>query len=236
MNLVCLNSYKNLLGQAILKEFLSLGDTKVIIFQESYPEKNHEISDSQVVDALKLSITDEGFEAFIKDSLSENNIFIFNSNFIDEMKQVGLSYSQAICDQLNELFKSIKLIISILNREGKSGKFLFITTNPGISHSCNFPTSPIYDEALHALIRSLAKEFKSSQIAFHGICTESIFEMVDKSELRDYRRKMKVYAMQKSPVKLAVLVALIKNLALTDFRLTSGNILYVAEGLDQVNF
>ena len=59
--------------------------------------------------------------------------------------------------------------------------------------------------------------------------------MLDKNELRDYRKKMKVYAMQKSPIKLEVLMAFIKNLALTDLRLASGNILYIAEGLDQAN-
>ena len=122
-----------------------------------------------------------------------------------------------------------------MRREDKRGKFLFITTNPSISHLSEFPISPIYDEAVHSLIRSLAKEFKSVHLAFHGICIEPIFEMLDKNELRDYRKKMKVYAMQKSPIKLEVLMAFIKNLALTDLRLASGNIFYIAEGLDQVN-
>ncbi len=236
MNFICLQNHKNLVGDAILKEFSPLLNTEVAVLQDSCSEENNAIAPQQDPNLTSLFFEDGRFEEMVKIRLTENNIFIFNSKFINELQEVSINYSDKICDELNNLFRTIKALISVLHREDKKGKFLFITTNPGISHSCEFPISPIYDEAVHSLIRSLAKEFKSVQISFHGICIEPIFEMVDKSELRNYRRKMKVYAMQKSPIKLAVLVSLIKNLALIDFRLTSGNILYVAEGLDQVNF
>lgn len=236
MHLVCLSRYNNLVGQEILREFLSVDDTQLAVFQESSDLENEKVFEAVTFDALKLPTTDAGFESLIKERLTDENVFIFNSCFAEEMKLLDTGYSQTICDQLNNLFRIIKIITSLLHREGRRGKFLFITTNPGISHCCNFPTSPIYDESVHSLVRTLAKEFRSQNISFHGICTEAVFEMVSKDELRDYRRKMKVYGVQKSPVKLSELTALVKNIALTDFRLASGNILYVGEGLDQGNY
>ncbi len=209
MNFVCLHSQNNLVEQAIAQEFSKFEDTDFMMLEDNCLLEKH---------------------------LTENNIFIFNSRFVNELQDVNVNYADRICEELGQLFQRIKMIVGLLQRADKTGKFIFITTNPGISHATAFPISPIYDEAVHSLVRSLAKEFKSAQIAFHGICLEPIFEMIDKSELRDYRKKMKVYAMQKSPLKMAALICLIKNLAVADFRLTSGNILYISEGLDQGNF
>jgi len=236
MNFVCVQNYKNLVGSAILRGFSQLPNIEIAVLENASSGKGKSTNDEKHSGVIFLSMEDDGFEESVKKKLTENNVFIFNSKFINELEEIDVNYSDRVCDELNNLFRVLKKLIGLLYREDKKGKFLFITTNPGISHSSDFPTSPIYDEAIHALIRSLAKEFKSAQIAFHGLCIEAIFEMVDKSELRDYRTKMKVYATQKSPIKSDVLIAFIKNLVLTDFRLTSGNILYVAEGLDQVNF
>lgn len=215
MNFISLLNHENVVGEALLKGFSQLLDTEVAILTNS---------------------TNDNFEEFIKSKLKDDNIFIFNSKFINELKEVDINYSDKICAQLNSLFRTIKILISAVLLRDKRGKVLFITTNPGISHSSDFPISPIYDEAIHSLIRSLAKEFKSDQIAFHGICVEPIFEMIDKAELKSYRKKMKVYGTQKSPIKLDALVSFIRNVALTDLRLSSGNIFYIAEGLDQMNF
>jgi len=234
VNFVCLLNHKNVVGETLLKGFSELLDTEVAILTNSTASLDN-LKDGQSFDSNFLSISNDNFEELIKSKLKDNNIFIFNSKFINELEEIDINYSDKICGELNHLFRTIKALINILRREDKRGKFLFITTNPSISHSSKFPISPIYDEAIHSLIRSLAKEFKAAQVAFHGICIEPIFEMLDKNELRDYRKKMKVYAMQKSPIKLEVLTAFIKNLALTDLRLASGNILYIAEGLDQVN-
>lgn len=209
MNFICLHSQNNLVEQAIAQEFSKFEDTDFMMLKDSCLLEKH---------------------------LTENNIFIFNSNFFNELQDVNINYADRICEELCQLFQRIKMVIGLLQRADKTGKFIFITTNSGISHATAFPISPIYDEAIHSLVRSLAKEFKSAQIAFHGICLEPVFEMIDQCELRDYRKKMKVYAMQKSPLRMAALISLIKNLVVADFRLTSGNILYIAEGLDQVNF
>ena len=209
MNFICLHSQNNLVEQAIAQEFSSFHDTNFLMLKDICSLDEH---------------------------LTENNIFIFNSRFVNELQDINVNYADKICEELGRLFKIIKMMIGSLQRADKTGKFIFITTNPGISHATAFPISPIYDEAIHSLVRSLAKEFKSAQIAFHGICLEPVFEMIDQCELRDYRKKMKVYAMQKSPLRMAALISLIKSLVVADFRLTSGNILYIAEGLDQVNF
>lgn len=236
MNLVCLSNHDNLVGQAILREFSAVENTRLAILQEPFCAANEKVPELLTSDALKLPINGPGFESLIKDRLTTENVFIFNSRFTEEMKCLDIIYSQAICDQFHNLFRIIKIIIGLLHRESQRGKFIFVTTNPGITHGCNFPTSPVYDEGVHSLVRTLAKEFKSQNISFHGICAEAVFEMVAKDELRDYRKKMKVYGAQKSPVKLSELTALVKNIALTDFRLASGNILYVGEGLDQGNY
>jgi hypothetical protein len=209
MNFICLHSQNNLVEQAIAQEFSNFHDTNFLMLKDICSLDEH---------------------------LTENNIFIFNSRFVNELQDINVNYADKICEELGRLFKIIKMMIGSLQRADKTGKFIFITTNPGISHATAFPISPIYDEAIHSLVRSLAKEFKSAQIAFHGICLEPVFEMIDQCELRDYRKKMKVYAMQKSPLRMAALISLIKSLVVADFRLTSGNILYIAEGLDQVNF
>lgn len=213
VNFVCLFNHENVVGEALLKGFSGNLDTEV-----------------------SLNIANDNFEEFIKSKLKDDNILIFNSKFINELKEVDIYYSDRICAQLNSLFRILKIFLKILLTQGKRGKILFITTNPSISHSSGFPVSPIYDEAVHSLVRSLAKEFKPAQVAFHGICVEPIFEMLDKNELKGYRKKMKVYGMQKSPMKLDALVSFVKNVALTDLRLSSGNIFYIAEGLDQMNF
>jgi len=234
VNFVCLLNHENMVGAALLKGFLPLLNIEVAILTN--PSSGIGNSAGGLNSGLvSLCMENDNFEELIKVKLGDDNIFIFNSKFINELKEVDINYSDKICGELNHLFRTIKALINILRREDKRGKFLFITTNPSISHLSEFPISPIYDEAVHSLIRSLAKEFKSVHLAFHGICIEPIFEMLDKNELRDYRKKMKVYAMQKSPIKLEVLMAFIKNLALTDLRLASGNILYIAEGLDQAN-
>ena len=212
MKFVCVFNHQNVVGETLVKGFSGLLDTGLVV--------------------TTGPLSDE----LVKDKLKEDNIFIFNSKFVNELKEVDIHYSDKVCDQLNGLFRTIKKLIHVLLTEGKRGKFLFITTNPSISHASSFPISPIYDEAVHSLIRSLAKEFKSSQLVFHGICIEPVFEMLEKKEIREYQKKMKVYAMQKRPIKLEALMGFIKNVALTDLGLASGNIFYIAEGLDQVNF
>lgn len=235
VNFVCLLNHKNVVGETLLKGFSNLLDTEVAVLTNHSSAADNTINERLSTGLVSLCLANDSFEELIKSKLKDDNIFIFNSKFINELEEVDINYSEKICGELSHLFRTIKALINILRREDKRGKFLFITTNPSISNSSKFPISPIYDEAIHSLIRSLTKEFKSAQIAFHGICIEPICEMLDRNELRDYRKKMKVYAMQKSPIKLEVLTAFIKNLALTDLRLASGNILYIAEGLDQVN-
>lgn len=236
MNFICLLNHENLVGETLLKGFSQLSDREVAVLINSSSDIDNSVDEGISSSLVSLCITNDNFEELIRSRLSDENIFIFNSKFINEFKKVDINYADDICGELNHLFRTIKALINILLREDKSGKFLFITTNPSISHSSDFPTSPIYDEAIHSLIRSLAKEFKSVHASFHGVCIEPVFEMIDKSELREYRREMRIYAMQKSPIKLDALVSFIKNLALTDLRLASGNIFYIAEGLDQMNF
>lgn len=214
-NFVGLFNHENAVGEALFRGFSRLLETEA---------------------AVLTDVTAENFENLIKSKLKDDNVFIFNSQFMDELKGVDLDYSDKICLELNHLFRTLQTLIKALLVKDKRGKFLFITTNPSVSHCLDFPISPIHDEAIHSLIRSLAKEFKSAQIAFHGICVEPIFEMVDKIELQSYRKKMKVYGLQKSPIKLDALVSFVKNVALTDFRPSSGHIFYIAEGLDQMNF
>jgi len=236
VNFVCLLNHENVVGETLLKGFSNLLDTEVAVLTNHSSAADNTINERLNVGLVSLCTANDNFEEIIKSKLNEDNIFIFNSRFINELEEVDINYSDRVCDELNNLFRVIKVLITNLHKEDKRGKFLFITTNPSISHSSEFPISPIYDEAIHSLIRSLAKEFRSNQLAFHGICIEPIFEMIDKNELRNYRKKMKVHGMQKSPIKLDALASFIRNLAMTDLRLTSGNIFYIAEGLDQMNF
>jgi hypothetical protein len=211
VNFVGLINHENMVGETLLKSFSGLSNTEVAV------------------------LTNANLGELIKEKLQDDNFFIFNSRFINELEEVDINYTEKVCSELNNIFRVIKGLIHNLHKADKRAKFLFITTNPGISHLVSFPVSPIYDEAIHSLVHSLAKEFRPSQFAFHGICIEPISEMLDKDELRNYRRKMKVHGMQKNPIRLDALTSFIKNLAFTDFRLASGNIFYIAEGMDQVN-
>jgi len=217
MNLIGVVNPKNVVGEALLKSFSDLPGAEAF---------------AMTVNSFDI----EDFEDLIRTKLKEDNIFIFNSKFTDELKEVDINYADRVCAELGDLFRAIKKLTNLLLREGKKGKFIFITTNPSISHSSSFPISPIYDGAVHSLVRSLAKEFKSTQLIFHGVCIEPVCEMINESELRDYQRRMKVYAMRKRPIRLEALADFIKNVALTNLGLSSGSIFYIGEGLDQLNF
>jgi hypothetical protein len=215
-NFIGLFNKKNMLGEELFKALSLMEETTMI--------------------ATASNAIDPDFREKIKISQNDNGVFVFNSSFINELDEISLEYSERICAELSTLFKTIKELSIIFMQAGAKAKFIFITTNPSISSMSRFPISPIYDEAAHSLIRSLAKELKPFNLSFFGICTEPIFEFISKEELRNYRKSMKIYALKKIPVKIKEFVSLIKNIALTDFSLASGNVFYIGEGLDPMNF
>lgn len=215
-NFVGLFNSNNLLGEKILEDLSKEGETDVTS------------SPSLIMDPSfrkRMSLDPQG-----------NNIFIFNSGFLNEPKIIDIEYSERISIELGNLFDTLKELINLSIQSGICSKFLFITTNPSISHMSSFPISPICDEAIHSLLRSLAKELKPFNLSFYGICTEPIFELVDRAEMKTYRKSMKIYALKKSPIKIQKLISLIRKVAFFDFTLISGNVLYVGAGLDQMNF
>lgn len=217
-----------------MANFIGLFNRENILGEKIYKTLS-ELSETTVVTSISNTI-DASFREKIKMSQGDNGVFIFNSNFTNELNEIGFEYSEKICAELGSLFKTLKELCLFSIQTGIKTKFIFITTNPSVSSMSKFPVSPIYDEAIHSLIRSLAKELKPFGLSFLGICTEPIFELISKEELRNYRKGMRIYAFKKSPIKLNEFASLIKNLVLNDFSLTSGNIFYIGEGLDPMNF
>lgn len=234
MNLVCILNHENIIGKALLDKFLQVPNTDILIIKRPFPDKID--NDINYPELPSIFENDCNFECIIRERLKANNVFIFNSRLINEMDEVNINYADRIYADLNILFRSTKKLCSILVKEGKGGKFLFITINPSISHMSKFPISPIYDEAVHSLIRSLTKELKPFDLVFNGVCIEPIWELLNDDERKYYRKKMKLYAAKKNPIKLNELADFIKSITLADLSLTSGNIFYIAEGADQANF
>jgi hypothetical protein len=160
-------------------------------------------------------------------------------NFDEKNTRSGYStvpYNQTIQAHFTTLFYILQQLSRECIQKNIKAKFVFLTVNPSIRHVSMFPTAPIRDEGIHAFVKSLAKELKPFNLSFYGVCTEPIFEFLEKEEIRNYRKNMKVYALKKSPIKLQELFSFIKEIAFNDLTLASGNILYVGEGLDPANF
>ena len=152
----------------------------------------------------------------------DENVFIFNTKFSNEIDLLDEKYASELCHEFQEIFKLTKAICSKLLEDGKKGKFVFLTVNSSLANVSNFPAAPIRDEAIHSFVKSLAKEMSSFGIIFNVLCIDPIFEMFDINELKLYRKNMKSFSSQKSPMKLEDVVELIKHIISSDSTLLSG--------------
>ena len=167
----------------------------------------------------------------IKSKLQEDNIFIFNTDFTNELKNLTEDYADQLCNKLENIFKMLQSITNELIYAEKKGKFLFITTNPKTLNLVDAPCAPIYDEAIFSLVKSLTKELNSFNLRFNAITLDSIFEEMDKTSLRNYAKKMKPIASRKTPTKLDALINQIHEIVFSNSNLLSGTIYNIGEGM-----
>jgi short-subunit dehydrogenase involved in D-alanine esterification of teichoic acids len=202
MRAIFLYNSKNLLGESLIEFFLK--------------------DESNVVETT--------FDDF-KDKMQDENVFIFNTSFLNEIDLINENYANEIIENLDKIFELTNLICKCLIETGKKGKFVFITTNPSLGNIIDFPTAPINDEAIHSFVKSLTKEMTPFNIIVNAVCVEPILEMLDKDELKIYRRKMKFYGVKKAPMKISEFLDAMQYVLANESHLFSGKIYYLGEGM-----
>jgi NAD(P)-dependent dehydrogenase (short-subunit alcohol dehydrogenase family) len=203
MSFVFLKNTDNLLGKKLV-DFFSQDEKNAVLISEG--------------NDLKLKLQDE-------------NVFVFNTQFLNESALLTEDYGAKLSDNLNKIFEMTNTICKALIESGKKGKIIFVTVNPSLGNTIDFPTAPINDEAIHSFVKTLAKELTPFGIIVNAICLDPVFEMLDKSILKIFRRKMRVYAIQKSPTKLVEILDAFKYVLANDSHLFSGKIYYLGEGM-----
>lgn len=189
-------------------------------------------------DQNTVLIADKFSAEKLQKNIQDENIFILNSQFFDEKNLLDLepNYSTILCNSLNKIFESTQNIVKLLTSSNKPGKLIFITVTPSLNNifdaDSTFPTAPIHDEAIHSFVKSLSKEISPFNITTTAISLEPIFEMLDKETLKTYRKKMKVYAIKKSPMKINELMTAVEYIASNNSHLFSGKVHYLGEGME----
>ncbi len=163
--------------------------------------------------------------------LQAHNTFVYNSEFMNEMDCDLIEYAHAVGMKLSGLFSEIQSLCKVLIAENKTANFFFLTTNPSVRNVLNYPIAPLYDESVHALVKSLAKEMNPFNLHFYGVNMEPLAELLSPADIRAYRRLMKGYAARKTPLRGQDVADYIKNLSLTERGLCSGSIFSIGVGM-----
>jgi len=162
---------------------------------------------------------------------TENNVFLISTPFFDEFTDFNAGYAAFLLEYLNSLVAWIQKMIRILAQQGKPGTFIFFTTNPNARGFLEYPISPILDESLHALVKTLSKELHSLNFHFYALCLEPLQCLVkDPIQVRTYRKKMAAHAMSKMPLKVDGINSIIRSICKGNLSLVSGSVLPVGYG------
>jgi len=202
MSLVFIKNNENIVGERLI-DFFSKDKTNTLLFKKTFQLEN------------------------IKSELQDENIFIFNSKFLNEIELLNEDYASEICENLNEIFRLTKYICQALIESGKKGKFVFITVNSSIQNILDINTSPITDEAIHSFVKSIAKEMSPFNIVFNAVCINPIAEMLAPEQIRSYRKKMNIFGPKKLPLKLEELIESINYITTNKSMLFSGQIYFL---------
>ncbi len=163
--------------------------------------------------------------------LTDSNWFVFNSDFLNEKEQIHPQYADQVIQKLGAVFKLMKGLTALLIKENKTAKFVFITVNTEVIHLIDFPVAPIYDEAIHSFSKSLAHELSPFGLDVYSVCTEPILEILNKDEIRSYRKKMKIFSTQKSPIKAEQVAEFVYQLLNASMGMLSGSTLCIGQGM-----
>ncbi len=227
MRLVFIQNWQNELGKSLINNFLRNSQNKIILADENKKvyndfgdEKNIEIL--QDLDSVKNFFQDQ-----------DENIFIFNTKFINELENADENYISELNFELQRTFETVKILCKNLLDANRKGKFIFLTVNPTLNLAIDFPIAPIHDEAIHSFIKTLAKEMSALDFTFNAICLEPIFEMLTRDQIKSYRRKMQIYATRKNPVSFDELFNFIEYVSLSTTNILSGAIFYIGSGMSE---
>ncbi|MDR0675603.1 MAG: hypothetical protein LBF97_00990 [Elusimicrobiota bacterium] len=232
MNIFFLENFfnDNILGDNLIKFFLNDKQNQNSLFLYS---KNFNKSDSFInkeafyLKELQIIKNHLDLDLYLKD----DNIFIFNTDFSDEYKEFGENYIDKVVLKLNEIFEITKNLCVKLIENRQKASFYFFTVNPTIYKAIDFPVAPIFDEAIHSFIKSMAKEMTSFDIYFYGICLDPIFEMLNIEQIKSYRKIMSIYSLRKAPTKINDLLNTIQIFFKNRTKLFSGNIYNIGDGM-----
>ena len=206
-------------------------------------EDFYEYCTSKEINACRLDKvlgigTEDGIKDLTPDKLSEvqtelaeENAFIFLPSLKDE-SNIDESYGPIIQRRLFTVYKVTKTLSRMLLDQEVSARFLYLTTAPGLYGLIDYPFCPIYDLAIHSLVKSLGKELTAMGLRFSCLCTEPLMSILDKKEIRAYRNKMRVIAAKKTPIKNSEIMALIHHFAFKQNHMLSGNIISAGAGTE----
>lgn len=223
MNLFFLENIDNFLGRHFIEYFSNKKDNKLFILDKYIFNSENKFIENDI----KILENYLNIEKF----LSEENIFVFNTNFINEYENFNEKYIDELISDLNSKFEMVKFICRKLIENKQKATFYFFSINTTLHNAIDFPIAPIRDESIFSFIKSISKEMTSFDIFFNGVCIDPIFEMLTKDQIRNYRRNMSLYSLRKNPTKIQDLLKFIENLFLNRTKLSSGSIYNIGDGM-----
>lgn len=161
----------------------------------------------------------------------QNNVFLIPTPLFNELTEFNMGYTALLLEYLSNLAGWIQKMVRVLVQQKKPGTFIFFTTNPNVQSFLDYPISPILDESIHSLIKTLAKELHSLHFHFYGLCLEPLHCLVtDALQIRSYRKKMAAHSISKLPLKMDEVCTLVQAICNGQLPLVSGSVLPVGYG------
>tara|TARA_B100001094_G_C18156327_1_gene786673 strand:- start:159 stop:827 length:669 start_codon:yes stop_codon:yes gene_type:complete len=171
-------------------------------------------------------LTSDGLSNLLE-YLQDKNTFLVLPSFLDEK---DIDSAATLKDNLFKAFKVVQSISRLLLDNNKKANFVFMTSAPGLYGLIDYPFSPIYDLSIHSFVKSLAKELTPMGLSFYCLCCEPLMALLPKSEIRQYRNKMRVVAAKKIPLKTPETAELLHNICFNYSSLLSGSIITAGSG------
>lgn len=217
MNLFFLQDANNFLGIEIIKHFSK--ENKVFLL-----EKIDEKINDNIVFVRDVENICEFFE--------NENVFLFGMKNLNEYDTDDIEYIDVVIEDLTKKYKLLKFISKNLIEKSFKGAFYFFTFHSTNLNKSKFPIKPIHDAAVETFIKAVSKELTSFNIYPYCIRMEPIFETMNFEEIREFRKKMNIFSLRKTPTKMLDILSFLDTLFTNNFKLLSGSIINVGEGMD----
>ena len=168
----------------------------------------------------------------VVDFFDKENIFLFGLKFLNEYDIDDISYIDNIIFDLTQKYQFLQFISKNLIERSFKGAFYFFTFHSINLNTSKLPIKPIHDSAIEIFVKTVSKELTTFNIYSYCLRLESIFETMNFQEIRDFRKKMNIFAFRKTPTKILDILSFLNVLFHNNFKLLSGSIINVGDGMD----